>query len=47
MSHVHTCKIVNEEINPSKKYENIYYGTITQHTEMLKTFEQNIIMKEN
>jgi hypothetical protein len=29
MSHVYNCKIVNEEMNPSKQYENIYNGTIT------------------
>ena len=52
MSHVYNCKILNEEVIPSEKYENIYNGTISQQTEILKKFEQNMdkreqILKEN
>ena len=52
MSHIYNCKIFNEEMNLSEKYENIYNGTIIQQTEILKKFEQNMekreqIMKEN
>ena len=52
MSHIYNCKIFNEEMNLSEKYENIYNGTIIQQTEILKKFEQNMekreqMMKEN
>ena len=46
MSHVYNCKNYNEEKIPSEKYENIYNGTITQQTEILKKFEQNMEKKE-
>ena len=46
MSHVYNCKMFNEEMKPSENYENIYNGTITQQTEILKKFEQNMEKRE-
>ena len=46
MSHIYNCKILNEEKIPSQNYENIYNGTITQQTEILEKFEQNMEKRE-
>ena len=42
MSHVYNCKIFNEEMNPSENQN----GTVTQQTEILKKFEQNMEKRE-
>ena len=42
MKHIFTCNILNNGINQSEKYENIFNGTISQQTKIFHKFEENM-----
>ena len=47
MIHIYNCDILNENLKPNVKYENIFNGNIEKQKEVFKRFKQNLEKRKN